>query len=127
MRGRGVDDAGAGVHSDIVGKYAENFAVEEWMLEVETLELAAGEMSEFTRVGEATLLGCIFGQFRGNDIDLATGFQRHVFFVRMKSDRHRSGQSPGSSRPDDGENFLAGERGVNARGIVEQSVLHPDG
>ena len=35
VRGRGVDDAGAGVHGDVVGEHAENFAVEKWMLEVE--------------------------------------------------------------------------------------------
>ena len=55
MRGRGVDDAGAGVHGDVVGEHAENFAVEEGMLEVEALELASGEVREFARVRQGRI------------------------------------------------------------------------
>ena len=37
VRGRGVDDARACVHGDVVGEHAENLAVEERVLEVEAL------------------------------------------------------------------------------------------
>ena len=50
VRRRSVDDAGAGIHGDVVGEHAKNFAVEEGMLEVEALELASGEVSELARV-----------------------------------------------------------------------------
>ena len=63
----------------------------------------------------------------GDDVDLAAGFERDVFCVGMKGHGHRRGKRPGSGGPDDGENFLAGERGIEPRRIVGQRVLHPDG
>src|SRR5271163_1544838 len=39
VRGSGVDHAGTGVHGDVVGEHAQNFAVEEGMLKVEALAL----------------------------------------------------------------------------------------
>ena len=97
------------------------------MLEVQALELASGEVGEFARIGEAALLGGVFGELGGNDVGLAAGFQRDVFLVGMESHGHGSGQRPGSRGPDDGGELLAGERGVEFRGIVEQRVLHPNG
>jgi hypothetical protein len=76
-----VDHAGAGVHGDVVGEHAENFAIEEGMLEVEALELAAGEVREFARVGEAALSAASFGQLRGDDVNFAARFERDVFFM----------------------------------------------
>ena len=122
-----MDDAGAGVHGDVVGEHAENFAIEEGMLEVEALELASGKVSEFARIGQAALLGGVFRELRGDDINLAARFQGHVFFIGMESDGHGRGQRPGSCGPDDGEKFFAGQRGIELRRIVEQSIFHPDG
>ena len=41
VRWGSVNYAGAGVHGDIIGEDAENFAIEERMLEVEALQLAS--------------------------------------------------------------------------------------
>ena len=113
-----MDDAGAGVHGDIVREHAEDLAVEEGMLEVEALELASGKVREFAGVRESAFFSGVFRQLRGDNVDLAAGFQSHVFFVGVEGHGHRGGQRPGSCRPDDGKNSLAGERGVEFGGIV---------
>ena len=45
----------------------------------------------------------------------------------MKRHRHGRWQSPGRGGPDDRGNFLPGKRRIDLRGIVEQTVLHPNG
>ena len=69
MRGRGVDYARTGVHGDVVGEHAQNFAIEKWVLEIQALELASGEASELMRIDRA-YISCakVFAKLRGNDI-----------------------------------------------------------
>ena len=96
------------------------------MLKVQPLQLAAGEARQFLRVLQIAFLGYIGRQPGRHNVDLARGFERHVLFVGMEGHRHRSRQRPGRGGPDDGRDFLARQRGINLRRIIEQRVLHPD-
>ena len=107
-----MDNAGSGIHGDVVGQHAENPAIEKWMLEVEALHFSAGKVGEFANVSETALLGHIFRQLRRDDINFAAGFEGHVLFIRMESHRHRRGQRPRSCRPDDGRGFLSRKRRI---------------
>src|SRR4051794_27609053 len=44
VRRSGMDNARSGVHSDVVGEHTQNLSVKKWMLEVQALQLAAGEV-----------------------------------------------------------------------------------
>ncbi len=68
VRGRGVNHAGAGVHGDVVGQHAEDFAIEKGMLKVEALHLAPGEACQFLRVLKVAFLGHIGSQPGRHDV-----------------------------------------------------------
>ena len=127
MRRRGVDDAGAGVHGDVIGEHAQDFAVEKWMLKIETFKFASRKVGQFADVEEAAFCDRMFCQLRCDDVNFAAGCKRHVLFIRMEGDRHGRRKSPWRGGPDNRGNFLCRERGVDSGGIVQQSVLHPDG
>ena len=42
-----MDHARSRVHGDVLSQHAEDFAVEEGMLEIQVLHLAAGKVGEF--------------------------------------------------------------------------------
>ena len=126
MRWGGVDNACAGVHGDVVGQHAEDFAIEEGMLKVQPLHLAAGEVGEFVSVFETAFRGHIGGQPCRDNVNFAAGFEGNVIFAGMEGHRHRSGQRPGRGGPDDGRDFFARKGGIDLCGIVEQGVLYPN-
>ena len=79
-----MNHAGSGIHRDVVGKDAEHFAIEKWMLKVQALQLASGKVNQRFRIGKIALGGDLLSQLGGDNINLATGFKRDVFLVWME-------------------------------------------
>ena len=125
MRRRGVDYAGPGVHGHVIGQHAENFAVEERMLEVQALHLPSREVGEFMRIRKIAFLRNIFRKLRRHNVNFAPGFERDILFLWMKGYSHRSRQGPGRGSPDDGGNFLSRQGCIDLCWVVEQRIFHP--
>ena len=89
VRRRGVHHARAGIHGDVFGEHAEHVAIEKRMAEVDALQPAAWEPSDFARVFKLAFRDNILRQLRSHDVDLTARFECDVVFVGMKCDRHR--------------------------------------
>src|SRR5439155_5343259 len=76
---------------------------------------------------EITLCGNRFEQLAGDDVDLIAVLKSCVFEFWMKCDPQVSRQCPRCSRPDQHENFSAGEGRIYERGITLQPKLNIHG
>ena len=96
------------------------------MGELGVFELLPGKARDGLGRGESDFVRELFRELFGDDVDFAAGLEGDVLVIRMKGHSHGSGQRPGSGGPDDGENSLSRQRGVEFRRVVGQCVLHPD-
>jgi hypothetical protein len=125
VRGRGVDGAGAGVGGDVGGQHAEDFALEERMLEGRAIKLASLEACHFQCIVEIAGRQRICGQCLGHNVDVAIGgLKSDVVEVGMERDGHRCRQGPRGGRPDDGVHVLRDERKVKQAWIARHLVAH---
>ncbi len=121
--GGGVDGAGALVGGDVVGEDAEDFAVEEGVLEGGAVQLVALEGGDGLRESERGHLVGGFQDLRreldGDDVDAVVGdvLKRDVVDLGVEGDGERGGDGPRRGGPDDGEDVAAGEARVEQRGV----------
>ena len=102
MRGRCMDSTGALVGSDIFSIHAEDFAIEEGMMECLSIQCRPFEACDFFRPFKSSrgLYRC--SQGLGYDVDVAICiFQGDVFELGMECDRQRRRKRPWRGRPDD--------------------------
>ncbi len=138
-----MNGASAGVGCDVIGKDAEDAAIEERVLEGDAVEHGAFEARDFLCVWNVDGGFDRFGQFGGDDVHIAShpclrqgwgthvhwlaGFERDVVEVRMEGNGERRGQRPRRCRPDDGKDVLAFERGRDCFRRACQLVAHVHG
>ena len=99
---RRVDEAGPGLHLDVVGADQRRVAIEERVAGHRPDERrAARDGPPDGRTGVAGVLGGErVGQGRRDDNELAAEFEEHVLFGRVEGDRDVPRERPGRGRPD---------------------------
>ena len=127
MRWRSVDNTGASIHCDVVRHHTQNCAVQKRMGKIQIFELLSGKVGKLVRGSEASFVAEFRRELLGDDVYFALGFgfERHIFFVGMKSDSHRRGQRPGRGGPDYGKDLLSLQNGIELRRVIPKLILHP--
>src|ERR1700719_4563473 len=100
------------------------------MPEIGILHLATWEARDLARRLQSSLFFDYFGETGADNeyvvVVFCATFERDIFFVRMKRYRHGGWKRPWGRGPNDGENFLASERGADGGRISRKWILHPN-
>src|SRR5690349_24674449 len=109
-----MDRARALLQRHVIGKDAEDFAIEKRVLESRAFESSSRETREDFCLFQPRILTSRFRQSISNDVDFAAlrVFQRDVFVIRMEGYGHRRRERPRRSRPDDGVYSLVNKGGI---------------
>ena len=104
MRGRGVHGAGAGLERHVIADDHRHVLLEERMLELQVLELLAGELRQHLALAQAIARQAGVEQFVGQHqhfrVPVARHPDRHVFDVRPQRHGLVGRQRPGRGGPD---------------------------
>src|SRR5208282_6369591 len=104
VRGRGVDNASAGIHGDVVRQHAQNVPVEKGMLEQGILKRFSRDVSPGLGSYKAALFDSSRRKLIGDDENVRACFDRPIWRLRMEGNCHRRRESPWSRGPDDRRN-----------------------